>query len=96
MSDARAEVVRLFKEATGRPVRWARLPLADFVGRDVTLDLFDVIDTEQRALFHQLASVRAAANDVLGREVIVVMHTPEATTLHYPEVRAEQSATAAR
>jgi hypothetical protein len=86
----RDAILKDFREAVrGRPVYWAdeRTLPGDVEGREDTLEIFDVEGAEQRRLLTELRPVRHRAEQLLGRAVRVMFHTPEATTRYYSHVR---------
>ena len=88
--DARSEVLRRFVGCLeGRPVRWLTDAIAfgDFEGREETIEVFDVPQSQQRRLLRDLREARQDARRILGRTVRVLFHTPEATTSLYSHVR---------
>lgn len=94
MTDREA-ILELFREALPKhPVVWtsSRTSLGDFEGRDFTLEVFDVPWTEKRALLGDLLPQRTRAENVFGRPVQLLFHTPEATDAHYSWVREEHAA----
>jgi hypothetical protein len=83
-------ILKAFREAVrGRPACWAdeRTLAGDVEGREETLQIFDVEDVDQRGLLTELRPVRLRAEQLLGRPVRVMFHTPDATTRYYSHVR---------
>jgi hypothetical protein len=70
------------------PVRWVDelTSKGDFDGREYALEFFSVPASEQSALRRRLRPVRKEAEDMLGRPIVLVFHTPEATAKHYEGV----------
>lgn len=88
--ETRSYLAGEFGKATGHPVRWADEAVGgDFEGRETTLEIFDVPEDDQEKLFLELAPQRKQARQLLGERLRLLFHTPEATTLHYPQVRRE-------
>ena len=94
--DRREQIRRMFQLATGKPVRWsdARTSQGDFEGRDATLEVFDVPEDGQWALFRRLLAHRRAASEKMGAKVALVFHTPQETERLYAWVRAPERAEA--
>jgi hypothetical protein len=80
------------RSVEGRPVRWAdaRTSLGDFDGREWTLELFDIPRNERRQLQDQLWDLRKEVWDRMGRSLVFIFHTPEATDQHYSWVRQKE------
>ncbi|HYO52502.1 hypothetical protein [Archangium sp.] len=76
----------------GRPVRWAdgRTTLGDFDGREWTLELFDIPLNERRLLQDPLWALRKQVWEQMGRALVFIFHTPEATERHYAWVRRKE------
>lgn len=88
----RTQLAEKFRNATGRPVRWADDGLrGDFEGRETTLEIFDVQEDDQENLFLELGELRQEARRLVGERLRLLFHTPEATTRHYPAVRSERA-----
>jgi hypothetical protein len=87
----RGAVLAEFEKATGRPVRWVEEGVADgdFEDRVNTIEVFDVQDFHQRAMFSALRPLRQRARNQLGQSVRIVFHTPQATTRYYAKVRPD-------
>jgi len=81
----REQIRSAFEQAAGVQVRWAsaRTTKGDFDGRPNTLELFGVPASEQRRRHRELRALRSWAEELLGRPIIIVQHTPEAVRLHY-------------
>jgi hypothetical protein len=90
--DRREQVRRMFQLTTGKPVRWSdtRTSRGDFEGRDATLEVFDVPEDGQWALFRRLLAHRRAASEKMGSKVALVFHTPAETERLYAWVRAPE------
>ena len=90
--DTRSEVLRCFEKILeGHLVRWVAdgIALGDFEGRDETIEVFDVPQSQQRRVFHEIRGARQEARRILGRTVRVIFHTPESTTSYYGHLRRE-------
>lgn len=89
--DARRTVLSLVApHASKYALRWADQWTAagDFEGRDFTLEVFNVPVRDQRPLRRRLRDVIRHAEVVLGAPLMLIFHTPEATTRHYAFVIA--------
>ena len=58
----------------------------DFEGREFAVDIFNVPTEQQEQIRRDLRSTRKAAQETLGKPIVLVFHTPEATAKHYRHV----------
>ena len=67
------------------PMRWVDelTSRGDFEGREFAVDIFNVPTEQQEQIRRDLRSTRKAAQETLGKPIVLVFHTPEATAKHY-------------
>lgn len=84
---AREAILALFR-AEGYLVRWTdeHTSRGDFDGRECAIEIFNVPSAEQRDVRRRLRSMRSAAEQLAGRPVMLIFHTPEATVKHYRHI----------
>ena len=84
---AKEAILALFR-AEGYLVRWTdeHTSRGDFDGRDCTIEIFNVPTAEQRDVRRRLRSIRSVAEQLSGRPVMLIFHTPEATVKHYRHI----------
>jgi hypothetical protein len=89
----RAEILQRLAIAVGfrYPLRWAdeRTTLGDYEGRDLTIEVFNIPSARQRGFFHEIRQHRRELQEMLGRPVTFVFHTPEVTKQYYSHLFAE-------
>jgi len=89
----RAEILRRLAMAIGfrYPLRWAdeRTTLGDYEGRDLTIEVFNIPSARQREFFRELRQHRRELQEILGRPVTFVFHTPQVTKQYYSHLFAE-------
>ncbi len=85
-SSARREIaIALMRASSPYPARWTddRTCRGDFDGREYSVELFGVPSPNRKEVRRQLRQVRRVAEELLGRPIILIFHTPEATAKHY-------------
>jgi len=87
-SARRASALALIRSSSPYAARWTddRTCRGDFEGREYSIEFFDVPRAKQKELRRDLRQVRHIAEELLGRPIILIFHTPDATAKHYREI----------
>ncbi|MBI5194971.1 MAG: hypothetical protein HZA10_01470 [Nitrospirae bacterium] len=85
--EVRAEVLRLMEKTINYsyPLRWAdkKTTMADFDGRESTIDVFSIPALEQINFLTKMSPIRKQIKEMTGHRCIFIFHSPEATAAHY-------------
>lgn len=92
----RADVPRIVSELLGnRPTRWSAPGIADYDGRERTLEVFEAEPAEQRELLRALRPRRADLAAAAGGPLVFVFHTSaESRRLHAAHLESWSAARA--